>query len=72
VLPITPLPSYRVFEVGWTTKAQTNGARGLGLALVRQTVTRLGGSISMRNDHGAIFKVTLPVNGAAAAAPLAR
>jgi two-component system CitB family sensor kinase len=66
------VPSYRVFEVGWTTKAQTNGARGLGLALVRQTVTRLGGSISMRNDHGAIFKVILPVNGAAVAAPLAR
>ncbi len=57
------VPSYRVFEVGWTTKPATNGSRGLGLALVRQTVTHFGGSISMRNDHGAIFKVTLPLNG---------
>ena len=57
------VPSYRVFEVGWTTKPAVNGSRGLGLALVLQTVTRLGGSISMRNDHGAIFKVVLPLNG---------
>jgi two-component system, CitB family, sensor kinase len=56
------VPSYRVFEVGWTTKPAVNGSRGLGLALVLQTVTRLGGSISMRNDHGAVFKVTLPLN----------
>jgi two-component system CitB family sensor kinase len=57
------VPSYRVFELGWTTKPATSGAHGLGLALVRQTVTRLGGTISMRNDHGAIFKITLPLNG---------
>jgi two-component system CitB family sensor kinase len=57
------VPSYRVFEVGWTTKPAINGSRGLGLALVRQTVMRFGGSISMRNDHGAIFKVMLPLNG---------
>jgi two-component system, CitB family, sensor kinase len=59
------VPSYRVFEVGWTTKQGVNGSRGLGLALVLQTVTRLGGSISMRNDHGAVFKVVLPLNGKA-------
>jgi len=59
------VPSYRVFEVGWTTKPAINGSRGLGLALVRQTVTHFGGSISMRNDGGAIFKVTLPLNGKA-------
>jgi two-component system CitB family sensor kinase len=59
------VPSYRVFEVGWTTKPAINGSRGLGLALVRQTVIRYGGSISMRNDRGAIFKVVLPLNGKA-------
>jgi two-component system CitB family sensor kinase len=66
------VPSYRVFEVGWTTKPAINGSRGLGLALVRQTVTRFGGSISMRNDHGAVFKVTLPLNSRiATASPVA-
>ncbi len=59
------VPSYRVFEVGWTTKPAINGSRGLGLALVRQTVVSFGGSISMRNDRGAIFKVMLPLNGKA-------
>jgi two-component system CitB family sensor kinase len=67
------VPSYRVFEVGWTTKTEADGPHGLGLALVRQAVTRLGGSISMRNDDGAIFKVTLPLNGAPeGASPVAR
>jgi two-component system, CitB family, sensor kinase len=65
------VPSYRVFEVGWTTKSATHGARGFGLALVRQTVTRLGGSISMRNDHGAVFGVTLPLSRAASERPTA-
>jgi two-component system, CitB family, sensor kinase len=66
------VPSYRVFELGWTTKPASNGSRGLGLALVRQTVTRLGGSISMRNDHGAIFTVTLPLHEkTATASPVA-
>jgi two-component system, CitB family, sensor kinase len=57
------VPSYRVFEVGWTTKPAIDGSRGLGLPLVRQTVARLGGTISMRNDPGAVFKVVLPLNG---------
>ncbi|GAA1409895.1 histidine kinase [Glutamicibacter uratoxydans] len=35
--------------------------RGLGLALVQQAVLRLGGTISVDNDAGAIFTVSLPM-----------
>jgi two-component system, CitB family, sensor kinase len=59
----------RIFQIGWTTKAaRVPGGRGLGLGLVRQVVTRLGGRIEARSDQGAIFTVTLPV--AAPARPL--
>jgi sensor histidine kinase regulating citrate/malate metabolism len=54
----------RVFDLGVTTK-QASG-HGIGLALVRQTVTRLGGRIRVR---GSTFEVTLPI--ARTAAPLA-
>ena len=52
-----------VFTPGWTTKpSQQPGGRGLGLALVRHTVTRLGGTITVRNDSdgGAVFQACLP------------
>jgi len=52
-----------VFTVGWTTKpSEQPGGRGLGLALVRHTVTRLGGTITARNDDdgGAVFEVRVP------------
>ena len=39
-----------------------SGSRGLGLALVRQAVARLGGSLEVDNDAGAIFTVTLPLS----------
>jgi len=55
------IPSSRVFEPGWTTKPPTaHGGRGLGLALVKQATARLGGSVSARNDGGAVFTVKLP------------
>jgi two-component system CitB family sensor kinase len=55
------IPSARVFEPGWTTKqANAHGARGLGLALVKQATARLGGTVSARNDGGAVFSVKLP------------
>ena len=50
-----------VFEPGWTTKPAGVGGRGLGLALVRQTATRLGGTASAANDGGAVITVRLPV-----------
>ncbi|KRE29641.1 ATP-binding protein [Agromyces sp. Soil535] len=46
----------RVFELGVTTK-QAAG-HGIGLALVRQAVTRLGGRIRV---VGSTFEVTLPI-----------
>ena len=50
------------FEKGWSTKAATApGGRGLGLALVQQTVQLLGGSVSVGPPPGASFMVTLPV-----------
>jgi sensor histidine kinase regulating citrate/malate metabolism len=55
-----------LFERGWTTKdavdaPPTGLGRGLGLALVAQSVGRNGGSISVRPGPGAQFRVSLPV-----------
>ena len=36
------------------------GGRGLGLALVRQAVTRLGGTLDIGRREGAVFTVTIP------------
>jgi two-component system CitB family sensor kinase len=51
-----------MFRRGWSTKP-ADGARdrGLGLALVQQTVQRLHGSIEVHDDHGAVLDVTIPV-----------
>lgn len=54
-----------IFTPGWTTKpTDSPGGRGLGLALVRNTVTRIGGTISAGNDSGddggAVFHIHLP------------
>ena len=56
-----------VFRHGFSTKAPGPFGRGLGLALVRQAVQRLGGSMSITSPAGALFKVTLPTEPAAAA-----
>jgi sensor histidine kinase regulating citrate/malate metabolism len=61
-----------VFTPGWTTKpSQQPGGRGLGLALVRHTVTRLGGTVTARNDSGggAVFRACLPAARATAGSP---
>lgn len=61
-----------VFTPGWTTKpSQQPGGRGLGLALVRHTVTRLGGTITASNDSGggAVFRACLPAAHATAGSP---
>jgi two-component system CitB family sensor kinase len=50
-----------VFRHGFSTKAPGPFGRGLGLALVRQAVQRLGGSMSITSPAGALFRVTLPM-----------
>jgi two-component system, CitB family, sensor kinase len=46
------------FDRGWSTKAD---GRGLGLALVRQAVSRGGGTIELsQGERGAVFTVRLP------------
>ena len=54
-----------VFEHGFSTKSSDGSGHGYGLTLVRQSVLRLGGGISVRNDSGAVFTVTLPAPEAA-------
>ena len=49
-----------VFRHGFSTKAAGRFGRGLGLALVRQAVQRLGGSMTITSPAGALFRVTLP------------
>ncbi|WP_445156209.1 sensor histidine kinase [Arthrobacter sp. Hor0625] len=54
-----------VFRHGFSTKTPGPFGRGLGLALVRQAVRRLGGSMSITSPAGALFRVTLPAAGTA-------
>lgn len=50
-----------VFLDGYSTKPPRDGApRGLGLALVHRLVVRNKGRITIANDPGAVFRVTLP------------
>jgi two-component system, CitB family, sensor kinase len=58
---LEPDAAVHAFERGWTTK-QTDRplGRGIGLALVAQAVHRLGGSIDVANEVGAVFAVRLP------------
>lgn len=50
------------FRRGWSTKTDERLiGRGLGLALVGQTVNRHGGSIEVTRDRGAVFTVRLPL-----------
>ncbi|WP_083442312.1 sensor histidine kinase [Nitriliruptor alkaliphilus] len=56
----------RLFELGWSTKlasAQRRHGRGIGMALVRRTVDRLGGEVTVTNRTdaaGAVARVRLP------------
>jgi two-component system CitB family sensor kinase len=49
-----------VFRHGFSTKTPGPFGRGLGLALVRQAVQRLGGTMTITSPAGALFRVTLP------------
>ncbi|WP_392543610.1 ATP-binding protein [Oryzobacter telluris] len=52
----------RVLERGFSTKPSDGvGGRGLGLALVRHTVTRLGGTLEVGPPPGGRVTVTLPL-----------
>jgi two-component system CitB family sensor kinase len=60
-LGIAPDACQSVFVDGYSTKESKSSARrGLGLALVRQLTEKLGGTVSARNDGGAVFTVVLP------------
>ncbi len=50
----------RAFRRGFSTKDGGDIGRGIGLALVRQSVRRLGGTIRVETDGGAVFTVVLP------------
>jgi len=69
---IPPGTSLAVFADGFSTKTPSGRARrGLGLALVRRMVQRLGGSVDVTEGPGACFTVRLPldaVTGTAAGA----
>ncbi|MDJ0337354.1 sensor histidine kinase [Cryobacterium sp. PH31-O1] len=54
-----------VLRLGFSTKGggsvgRSVGGRGLGLALVRQAVTRLGGTLTIGRREGAVFTATIP------------
>ncbi|MCX6954437.1 MAG: response regulator, partial [Verrucomicrobia bacterium] len=54
-----------IFQPGFSTAATVNdvSGRGVGLDVVRQEVTNLGGTVSVQNrpGHGTTFVLTLPV-----------
>jgi two-component system CitB family sensor kinase len=59
---VDPTVVEEIFRDGFTTKVATGaGRRGLGLALVSQTVRRRpGGYVQVTNDGGALFTAFLP------------
>ncbi|GIH24315.1 histidine kinase [Acrocarpospora phusangensis] len=67
---ITPDLAEEVFREGFTTKIAHSGARGLGLALTRQTCLRRGGWVRLHNTDGtdgtggAVFTALLPMAAA--------
>ncbi|WP_307843402.1 sensor histidine kinase [Arthrobacter sp. MSA 4-2] len=61
---LTDAERSRIFDLGFSTKDPAARSRGIGLALVRQAVLRLGGTLEVDNDvdhdGGARFSVFLP------------
>ena len=57
--------STSIFRAGFSTKPNVSGvARGIGLALVHQVTTRLGGRITVTDGPGPVFTVVLPLASA--------
>ncbi|MEU2774964.1 sensor histidine kinase [Streptomyces sp. NPDC007162] len=63
---VDPAHAELVFQRGFTTKPAGPGGRGLGLALVRQAVGRLEGTLTVTEapGGGAVFEVRLPLRAA--------
>jgi sensor histidine kinase regulating citrate/malate metabolism len=63
---VDPAQAELVFQRGYSTKPAGPGGRGLGLALVRQTVHRHEGSLTVTEaaGGGAVFEVRLPLRAA--------
>jgi sensor histidine kinase regulating citrate/malate metabolism len=49
-----------VLRYGYSTKPQTGHGRGVGLALVKRSVERLGGTLAVSRREGAVFTVVVP------------
>ncbi|WP_053846393.1 sensor histidine kinase [Streptomyces sp. NRRL B-24085] len=62
---VDPAHVETVFQRGFSTKPAGPGGRGLGLALVRQTVNRCKGTLTVTEAEGggAEFEVRLPLGG---------
>ncbi|TLM82802.1 ATP-binding protein [Pseudarthrobacter sp. NamE5] len=58
--PIDAGAAENIFRHGFSTKPSGPGGRGIGLALVRQAVQRLGGTLTINGRRGAKFEVFLP------------
>ncbi|MET8944290.1 sensor histidine kinase [Streptomyces sp. NPDC004542] len=69
---VAPAHADLVFQRGFSTKPAGPGGRGLGLALVRQAVHRLHGTLSVAeaDGGGAQFEVRLPLRTAVGPAPV--
>ncbi|MGW5326711.1 sensor histidine kinase [Streptomyces sp. NPDC004014] len=63
---VDPAHADLVFQRGYSTKPAGPGGRGLGLALVRQAVTRHEGALAVAEaeEGGAVFEVRLPLRTA--------
>ncbi|MFI7406678.1 ATP-binding protein [Streptomyces sp. NPDC049541] len=61
---VDPAHAELVFQRGFSTKPSGPGGRGLGLALVRQAVTRQEGTLTVAEgeEGGAVFEVRLPLD----------
>lgn len=58
--PLEPGALDTIFRHGYSTKSAGPLGRGIGLALVRQAVQRLGGTLTLNGRRGAKFEVFLP------------